>query len=63
MFTPRMRRRRHSLDTYIRGEVEELKLAIESSPVPLRPQLREATSGEAEEDSVATSSRSERLSA
>ncbi len=63
MFTPRMRRRRHSIDTYIRGEVEKRMQSAENVPIPLRPNSPEETSTGAEESPVASASQSDRLSA
>ena len=63
MFTARLRRRRHSIDTYIRGEVEERTLATANAPLPPRPEAPEASSAGADENEIASASRSDRLSA
>jgi hypothetical protein len=63
MFTPRLRRRRHSLDTYVREEVAQRVSITENAPVPPRPTSSEAASETGEERPVATDSTNERLSA
>jgi hypothetical protein len=63
MFTPRMRRRRHSIDTYIRGALVERMLATEDAPIPLRLESPEAKSAGAQESPAACAGESDRLSA
>jgi len=63
MFTPRQRRRRRSLDTYVRGEVEERRSAPHKAPVSLRPDPPTGAGGAAEEKPTTTSGQSHRLSA
>jgi hypothetical protein len=63
MFTARLRRRRHLLDTFIRVEVEERKWAAENAPVPLRPEASEGVRETANEDPTAASDHFGKLSA
>ena len=51
MFRPQMRRRRHALDTYVHGELEERGLLAENDPIPLRPS--DVAPGEVVESQVA----------
>ena len=63
MFTSRARRRRHSLDTYVRLEVEERTLRTGNPPIRLRPESPKTTSAGTEENQVTRANQSDRLSA
>jgi len=63
MLTHRLRRRRHSLDTYIHEELEGLASLTENAPVPLRPSTPDAVRKVATEKQFAGMDQSGRLSA
>jgi hypothetical protein len=62
MLTPRLRRRRHSVDAYIHVELEELVSSTTEASVLLRREIPAATSA-VDEESIATTGQGERLSA
>ena len=53
MFTPRLRRRRHALDTYVHAELEERTPLAEDAPVRLLRGTSDAISKADEEKPVA----------
>ena len=53
MFTPRLRRRRHALDTYAHAELEDRTPLAENAPVRLLRETSEATSKTADEKPIA----------
>ena len=53
MFTPRLRRRRHALDTYVHAELEERMPSAENAPVRLLRDTYDAMGKADEEKPVA----------
>ena len=53
MLTPRLRRRRHALDTYVHAELEQRRPLAENASVRLLRETSEATSEAAGEKPIA----------